>query len=253
MRISEDFRPFAHSILGAFSDLPAGVTPDGVTIVPEEQMFGEEVGPPRAVRQRGLIPRQPRARRRTGLRASSEDRGRPRDGPGASRQSRSHTARQRTRATPRQPVPPEPSCPVRRSPRTSPPRSLDGTSACKSSHNRDGARSSRGRRLLHGGARTQCLVCREGRGRGYETGSPSRATLAEQPTPASCSSSEYGSSSRSAAAVTRCPSPVLPLPEHRHGDKCYTADSRHKSRGADAPHSWVRFDPQAPQSFLTEK
>lgn len=43
MRISEDFRPFAHSILGAFSDLPAGVTPDGVTIVPDEQMFGAEI------------------------------------------------------------------------------------------------------------------------------------------------------------------------------------------------------------------
>ncbi len=43
MRISEDFRPFAHSILGAFSDLPAGVTPDGVSIVPDDQVFGEEI------------------------------------------------------------------------------------------------------------------------------------------------------------------------------------------------------------------
>lgn len=43
MRISEDFRAFAHSILGAFSDLPIGVTPNGVTIVPDRAMFGDEI------------------------------------------------------------------------------------------------------------------------------------------------------------------------------------------------------------------
>ena len=43
MRISEDFRAFAHSILGAFSDLPTGVTPNGVTIVPDHAMFGDEI------------------------------------------------------------------------------------------------------------------------------------------------------------------------------------------------------------------
>jgi len=49
MRVSGNLRPFAHSILRALSGLPNGVTPNGVTIVPDPATFGEEtilLGPP---------------------------------------------------------------------------------------------------------------------------------------------------------------------------------------------------------------
>ena len=43
MRISYELRDFGHAILEAVSQLPAGVTLDGVTIAPDEAMFGAEV------------------------------------------------------------------------------------------------------------------------------------------------------------------------------------------------------------------
>ena len=43
MRISGECRAYGRSILDAFGALPAGVTPDGVTVVPDETMFGTEI------------------------------------------------------------------------------------------------------------------------------------------------------------------------------------------------------------------
>ena len=43
MRVSQPFRFFGESILRALSELPEGVAPNGVTIVPAEEMFGEEI------------------------------------------------------------------------------------------------------------------------------------------------------------------------------------------------------------------
>ena len=43
MRTSQDLRKYGKTILGAFAALPAGVTPIGVTIVPDHAMFGDEV------------------------------------------------------------------------------------------------------------------------------------------------------------------------------------------------------------------
>ncbi len=43
MRISYGLREYGHSIIGAFAALPAGVTPNGVTIVPDQTMFGDEI------------------------------------------------------------------------------------------------------------------------------------------------------------------------------------------------------------------
>lgn len=42
MRLSHGLREYGQSIIGAFAALPPGVTPNGVTIVPDETMFGEE-------------------------------------------------------------------------------------------------------------------------------------------------------------------------------------------------------------------
>ena len=44
MKISTGLRAYGQSIVDAFETLPDGVTPDGVTIVPDETMFGEEIG-----------------------------------------------------------------------------------------------------------------------------------------------------------------------------------------------------------------
>ena len=43
LRYSQRLRAYGQSILDAFSDLPPGVTPNGVTIHPDEAMFGEEI------------------------------------------------------------------------------------------------------------------------------------------------------------------------------------------------------------------
>ncbi len=43
MRYSHALRTYGQSILGAFSSLPSGVTPNGVTIRPDETIFGEEI------------------------------------------------------------------------------------------------------------------------------------------------------------------------------------------------------------------
>ena len=43
LRYSQPLRAYGQSILGAFSSLPQGVTPNGVTIRPDEAMFGEEL------------------------------------------------------------------------------------------------------------------------------------------------------------------------------------------------------------------
>ena len=43
MRISERYREVGQSILNVFDTLPAGVTANGVTIVPDDAMFGEEI------------------------------------------------------------------------------------------------------------------------------------------------------------------------------------------------------------------
>ena len=43
MRVSREFRAYGQSIVDAFATLPTGVTPDGVTIIPDEAMFGEEI------------------------------------------------------------------------------------------------------------------------------------------------------------------------------------------------------------------
>ena len=42
LRYSRQLRAFGQSILAAFTGLPTGVTPNGVTIRPDEAMFGEE-------------------------------------------------------------------------------------------------------------------------------------------------------------------------------------------------------------------
>lgn len=42
MRLSHGLREYGQSIIGAFAALPPGVTPNGVTIVPDETMFGDE-------------------------------------------------------------------------------------------------------------------------------------------------------------------------------------------------------------------
>ena len=42
LRYSRDLRAYGQLILDAFSSLPTGVTPNGVTIRPDEAMFGEE-------------------------------------------------------------------------------------------------------------------------------------------------------------------------------------------------------------------
>ena len=44
LRYSQELRAYGRSILDAFSSLPTGVTPNGVTIRPDEAMFGEEIG-----------------------------------------------------------------------------------------------------------------------------------------------------------------------------------------------------------------
>ena len=43
LRYSQELRAYGRSILDAFSSLPAGVMPNGVTIRPDEAMFGEEI------------------------------------------------------------------------------------------------------------------------------------------------------------------------------------------------------------------
>ena len=43
MRISNDLRGFGQTILEAFSSLPSGVTPDSVSVSPDEAMFGAEI------------------------------------------------------------------------------------------------------------------------------------------------------------------------------------------------------------------
>ena len=43
MRISEDLREFGQTILEDFSKLPPGVAVDGVSITPDEAMFGGEI------------------------------------------------------------------------------------------------------------------------------------------------------------------------------------------------------------------
>ena len=43
MRISQELQKYGESITRAFAALPAGVTPDGVTIVPDQTMFGDEI------------------------------------------------------------------------------------------------------------------------------------------------------------------------------------------------------------------
>lgn len=43
MRLSHELREYGRSIISAFTALPAGVTPNGVTIVPDETMFGDEI------------------------------------------------------------------------------------------------------------------------------------------------------------------------------------------------------------------
>ena len=43
LRYSQELRAYGQSILDAFSSLPPGVTPNSVTIRPDEAMFGEEI------------------------------------------------------------------------------------------------------------------------------------------------------------------------------------------------------------------
>ena len=43
LRYSQELRAYGQSILDAFSSLPPGVTPNGVTIRPDEAIFGEEI------------------------------------------------------------------------------------------------------------------------------------------------------------------------------------------------------------------
>ena len=43
LRYSQELRAYGQSILDAFSNLPPGVTPNGVTIRPDEAMFGDEI------------------------------------------------------------------------------------------------------------------------------------------------------------------------------------------------------------------
>ncbi len=43
MRISEGLQAYGRSIVDAFGSLPDGVTLNGVTVVPSEAMFGEEI------------------------------------------------------------------------------------------------------------------------------------------------------------------------------------------------------------------
>ena len=43
MRVSQELREYGQSIIAAFAALPDGVTPNAVTIVPNEAMFGEEI------------------------------------------------------------------------------------------------------------------------------------------------------------------------------------------------------------------
>ena len=43
LRYSHELRAYGQLILDAFSSLPTGVTPNGVTILPDESMFGEEI------------------------------------------------------------------------------------------------------------------------------------------------------------------------------------------------------------------
>ena len=43
LRYSQELRAYGQSILHAFSDLPEGVTLNGVTILPDDAMFGEEI------------------------------------------------------------------------------------------------------------------------------------------------------------------------------------------------------------------
>ena len=43
MRVSNDLQGFGQSILEVFSSLPSGVTPDGVSISPDETIFGDEI------------------------------------------------------------------------------------------------------------------------------------------------------------------------------------------------------------------
>ena len=43
LRYSKHLQTYGQSILGAFSGFPPGVTPNGVTIHPDEEMFGDEI------------------------------------------------------------------------------------------------------------------------------------------------------------------------------------------------------------------
>ena len=43
VRVSRELRAYGQSIIDAFAALPAGVTPNGVTILPDETMFGDEI------------------------------------------------------------------------------------------------------------------------------------------------------------------------------------------------------------------
>ena len=43
LRYSQELREYGQSILDAFSSHPPRVTPNGVTIRPNEAMFGEEI------------------------------------------------------------------------------------------------------------------------------------------------------------------------------------------------------------------
>lgn len=43
VRISQELRAYGQSIIDVFATLPAGVTPNGVTIVPHEPLFGSEI------------------------------------------------------------------------------------------------------------------------------------------------------------------------------------------------------------------
>ena len=43
MRVSQELQAYGQSIIDAFATLPDGVTPNGVTIVPDELMFGDEI------------------------------------------------------------------------------------------------------------------------------------------------------------------------------------------------------------------
>ena len=43
LRVSQELRSYGELILDALSGLPAGVTPDGVTILPDDALFGDEI------------------------------------------------------------------------------------------------------------------------------------------------------------------------------------------------------------------